>query len=79
MLENNKYLKKYTLVFIKMNNEDSQHWFRVDVHCVFATIFREKIDREIPLKNEQEIEKKEVVKKNPQIIVLTFDISLSED
>ena len=26
LLENNKYLKNYTLVFIQMNNKDLQHW-----------------------------------------------------
>ena len=28
MLEKNHYLKNYTLKFIKLNNEDLQHWFQ---------------------------------------------------
>ena len=29
MLGNKKYLKNYTLLIIKMNNEDLQHWYQI--------------------------------------------------
>ena len=29
LLENDNYLKNYTLVFIKINNEDLKHWYKL--------------------------------------------------
>ena len=32
LLENNEYVTNYTLVFIKINNEDLQHWSYLTSH-----------------------------------------------
>ena len=47
MLEKDKNLKNYTLMFIKTNNEDLQHWFVVTTMVIFFSVlskWRNSID-----------------------------------